>query len=61
MNTKTGFVLDISTMLLIVFMCFLSGFFMMSNLEDNWVFSLLFLFSAGIVILKHRSKIPKSK
>ena len=58
MKTKTGFLLDFGEMILLLAIVFFSGCIFMSDIENNLIILGLSLFSAGIIVIKKRIKMP---
>lgn len=54
MKKKIEFRIDLLEMILIVGILFSSGSFFMSDLKDKYIYSILLLISAGILIIKKR-------
>ena len=58
MKNKTGFLLDFGEMILLLAIVFFSGCIFMSDIENNLIILGLSLFSAGIIVIKKRIKMP---
>jgi hypothetical protein len=58
MKNKTGFLLGFGEMILLLAIVFFSGSILMSEIENKLIILGLALFSAGILVVKKRIKMP---